>query len=158
MLLEWYDKNYEFTAMMKLNRNMVKQLFEETVAEERKKEIYSTDLEEAAAPLCLCQIPSHPTHIPWICTQATTWLWEGTCKWYFVFSLECIWEDKEIDDMRIISAEFTPTQFSFLTSWSNKQECTVHAKDDLSTLQRSGTRRMDYYYFLKIGTSELDSQ
>ena len=46
---------------MKLNRTKLTQLFE-MISEEEKNEIYSTDLEEAAAPLCLCLRPSHLTH------------------------------------------------------------------------------------------------
>jgi hypothetical protein len=36
----------------------------ETKMKERKKEIYSTNLEEAEAPQCLCLRPSHPAHTP----------------------------------------------------------------------------------------------
>ena len=46
---------------MKLNRTKLTQLFE-MISEEEKNEIYSTDLEEAVAPRCLCLRPSHLTH------------------------------------------------------------------------------------------------
>ena len=67
-VLEQCDKNYKFKIMMKLNRTNLTQLFE-MISEEEKKEIYSTDLEEAAAPLCLCLRPSHLTHTPWMWGQ-----------------------------------------------------------------------------------------
>ena len=60
-VLEQCDKNYKFKITMKLNRTKLTQLFE-MISEEEKNEIYSTDLEEAAAPLCLCLRPSHLTH------------------------------------------------------------------------------------------------